>query len=529
MQVLKGHHDPVSAVAVTPDGRHVISGSSDKTVRIWVLESGRQVRVLKAFSYPILSLTISLDIKFIILAHGIDIEILRFFTKEKRNKVLKILEFIFKKERFPIRSEMIRDLSFAVGEVNEYINLLKDPFNDIPLLNNLALELKAEKVIKRVKEPNLYDLMKKLDFYYEEALLIGKYLLESNLIKTFPLVPSYSEKEVRVKKKNLIKEPDLTSFQSEVMQQADLEIAWGGAWKIEGNQSVFYFKVKVKNVSSFIISNIKIILSYIPNGLDSEKLESTINILKPNALESPTFKLIAKEDCVGDFIQGIIVYLDHLGTQKTIEIKPFKIKYVCNLLRPKPISLEEYYEKVEFMEQDKILINSYLNIDKLESFIERVIRECNFALIEQIKDLQRENIRTIQGFAQGIYDKQDVGLSIVLKKVEKGTNLAIKAMSERGEKILDILRDFSTKLDDIKSDTELIKEYTSQIESLFDNLGKLDDIEQFLREHLASNWEKIKGAWEDYREKKINRKEFIKKCIKILGKLFIKKILGRFF
>lgn len=46
-QTLTGHRDIIHAVAVTPDGRTIVSGSNDKTVRVWSVESGRMLRTFK--------------------------------------------------------------------------------------------------------------------------------------------------------------------------------------------------------------------------------------------------------------------------------------------------------------------------------------------------------------------------------------------------------------------------------------------------------------------------------------------------
>ena len=40
---LQGHTRSVSAVAVTPHGRHVVSGSADNTLRVWDLKDGRGI------------------------------------------------------------------------------------------------------------------------------------------------------------------------------------------------------------------------------------------------------------------------------------------------------------------------------------------------------------------------------------------------------------------------------------------------------------------------------------------------------
>jgi WD40 repeat protein len=38
LRTLEGHKDTVYAVAVFPDGRSIVTGSADRTVRIWALD-----------------------------------------------------------------------------------------------------------------------------------------------------------------------------------------------------------------------------------------------------------------------------------------------------------------------------------------------------------------------------------------------------------------------------------------------------------------------------------------------------------
>lgn len=74
-------------------------------------------------------------------------------------------------------------------------------------------------------------------------------------------------------------------------------------------------------------------------------------------------------------------------------------------------------------------------------------------------------------------------------------------------------------LHEIKDDTGLISQYTSYIEDVFD---KTENIEEYLKTHLASEFEKIRNAWQDYKDGKIDKKEFIKTGIKEIGKKFVK-------
>jgi WD40 repeat protein/serine/threonine protein kinase len=58
---LKGHSDRVLAVAFSPDGKRVVTGSQDKTAKIWDVESGREILTLKGHAKGIGAVLFSPD------------------------------------------------------------------------------------------------------------------------------------------------------------------------------------------------------------------------------------------------------------------------------------------------------------------------------------------------------------------------------------------------------------------------------------------------------------------------------------
>jgi tricorn protease-like protein len=60
-QVLAGHSDRGTAVAVTADGRYAVSGSADETLKVWELETGREVRALAGHLYWVMAVEMTPD------------------------------------------------------------------------------------------------------------------------------------------------------------------------------------------------------------------------------------------------------------------------------------------------------------------------------------------------------------------------------------------------------------------------------------------------------------------------------------
>ena len=61
IRTLTGHTGNVRAIAITPNGLQIISGSGDNTVKIWNTETGQELYTLKGHTKPIKSVAVSPD------------------------------------------------------------------------------------------------------------------------------------------------------------------------------------------------------------------------------------------------------------------------------------------------------------------------------------------------------------------------------------------------------------------------------------------------------------------------------------
>ena len=63
---LKGHTDAVTSVAFSPDGKRIVSGSQDQTVKVWDADKGTETLTLKGHTQLVTSVAFSPDGKRIV-------------------------------------------------------------------------------------------------------------------------------------------------------------------------------------------------------------------------------------------------------------------------------------------------------------------------------------------------------------------------------------------------------------------------------------------------------------------------------
>ncbi len=65
VKILRGHLDDVNSVAISSDGKYIVSGSDDKTIKLWEISSGREIKTFRGHE-ALWSVAISPDGKYIV-------------------------------------------------------------------------------------------------------------------------------------------------------------------------------------------------------------------------------------------------------------------------------------------------------------------------------------------------------------------------------------------------------------------------------------------------------------------------------
>lgn len=201
--------------------------------------------------------------------------------------------------------------------------------------------------------------------------------------------------------------------------------------------------------------------------------------------------------------------------EKINEIKDLIQKFYPKEAIKKMEEVKSVYDLIQFREYRSFIETNTVSCENYSKAIS--ILKSDIPLIYEeipVKDL-KDKIR----LSEGILLSERILKEMVIQLIKQGE---IRAKL-RGETLVYIPEDKTIEiLEDIKDNTEIIRTYSEKIEDI---LNKQDNLEEYLRSNLSTDFEKIKEAWEDYKEGNITKKGLIKEAIKVLGKKFIKIVL----
>ena len=75
IRVFGGDADWISAVAISRDGKHLLTGGHDKTARLWDAQLGKEIRALRGHDFRVRAVTFSPDGKQVLTGCGLDLPI----------------------------------------------------------------------------------------------------------------------------------------------------------------------------------------------------------------------------------------------------------------------------------------------------------------------------------------------------------------------------------------------------------------------------------------------------------------------
>ena len=92
-RTIEGHNDYVLGVAFSPDGQYLASGSRDRTVKLWHVESGECTRTMEGHSKWVSSVAFSPDGQY--LASGSQDNTVKLWSTPDRERSLQTMERVY--------------------------------------------------------------------------------------------------------------------------------------------------------------------------------------------------------------------------------------------------------------------------------------------------------------------------------------------------------------------------------------------------------------------------------------------------
>jgi DNA-directed RNA polymerase subunit RPC12/RpoP len=191
----------------------------------------------------------------------------------------------------------------------------------------------------------------------------------------------------------------------------------------------FDFKVKVSNPTDFVITNVTVSLVAYPQDcieLGGESIK-TISRIEVGGFRSPTFTLYPTKDCVQGKIVATVSYIDFRDQLHTMQVEPYLIRSVCDLLQPTKATAKEFDLLLGDLTKTDQEQSLDWNAKVLFTKAEKLLPVKNFHIIDtDEKIIGNQFIGTIRGYAVGKFTKKKVAVIFLITGAENGRHSSVK-------------------------------------------------------------------------------------------------------
>ncbi|MCK4280273.1 MAG: hypothetical protein KAW94_06825, partial [Candidatus Thorarchaeota archaeon] len=207
--------------------------------------------------------------------------------------------------------------------------------------------------------------------------------------------------------------------------QADVHVLRG--CNIVGGK--FDYKVKVKNNSGYVITNVTVnIVAYPKDSMElAGEAVKTMSRIEVGGFRSPQFSFYPTKDCVQGKVVATVSFIDFRDQLHTVQVEPYLIRSVCDLLKPSKKTSEEFdliLKSLTITQQEQTLD---WNPQVLFTKAEKILPAKNFHIIDSEETIVGgQFIGTIRGFAQGKYTGKKVAVIFLITGPENGRHSVVK-------------------------------------------------------------------------------------------------------
>jgi DNA-directed RNA polymerase subunit RPC12/RpoP/predicted RNA-binding Zn-ribbon protein involved in translation (DUF1610 family) len=191
----------------------------------------------------------------------------------------------------------------------------------------------------------------------------------------------------------------------------------------------FDYKVKVQNDSDYVITNVTVSIVAYPEDcmeLGGENVK-TISRIEVGGFRSPQFTFYPTKDCVQGKVVATVSYIDFRDRLHTLQVEPYLIRSVCDMLKPTEASSKEFdlvLSGLTKTDQEQLL---EWNARVLFTKAEKLLPTKNFHIVDTEEHLvSSQFIGTIRGYAKGKYTEKRVAVVMLISGPEMGRHATVK-------------------------------------------------------------------------------------------------------